>query len=206
MNLPIPTNSIGGLALAAIFGLIFGILLNKGRVTDYNVIVNFFRLKDFTVIKIMLTAIVVGGIGVALMISAGWIDGYQVKPANLLGVILGSGIFGIGMAIYGYCPGTGIAAVATGRLHALVGLFGMLAGGIAYALSYSWVKESVLGVWSYGNLRLPDVIAFPTAIWWLIIAGGASVLFLVIESLKRGNSKLHSKHSQSRETSVDSLH
>ena len=64
MNLPFPKDSIGGLALAALFGLIFGILLNKGRVTDYNVIVNLFRLKDFTVLKIMLTAIVVGGLGV----------------------------------------------------------------------------------------------------------------------------------------------
>ena len=62
MNLPIPKDSASGLALTSLFGLVFGILLKKGRVTDYNVIVNFVRLKDFTVFKIMLTAIVVGGI------------------------------------------------------------------------------------------------------------------------------------------------
>ena len=51
MNLPIPTSSFAGLILAAIFGLIIGVLLQKGRVSDYNVIVNFFRLRDMTVLK-----------------------------------------------------------------------------------------------------------------------------------------------------------
>jgi hypothetical protein len=41
-------------------------------------------------------------LGVAAMVGVGWIEGYQVKPANLLGVALGSGIFGVGMALWGY--------------------------------------------------------------------------------------------------------
>ncbi|MBK1830993.1 YeeE/YedE family protein [Verrucomicrobiaceae bacterium R5-34] len=185
MNIPIAKDSIEGLVLAATFGLVFGVLLNKGRVTDYNVIVNLFRLKDFTVMKIMLTAIVVGGIGVALMINGGLIEGYQVKPANLLGVIIGSGIFGVGMALYGYCPGTAVAAIATGRLHALMGLFGMLVGGIAYALSFSWVKEHILNVWSQGKVRLPDVTAIPTAGWWVILVAIAATAFTLIEKMSK---------------------
>ena len=74
MNLPISTSSTGGLILSAVFGLVFGVLLQKGGVTNYNVIVNFFRLRDLTVLKVMLTAIVVGGIGVASMMAAGWIE------------------------------------------------------------------------------------------------------------------------------------
>jgi len=181
MNLPISTNSTGGLALAAILGLIFGILLNKGRVTDYNVIVNLFRLKDFTVVKIMMTAIVVGGIGVFAMMNMGWIEGYHIKDANLLGVALGSGIFGVGMALYGYCPGTAVAAIATGRLHAVVGFFGMIAGGIAYALSFGWVKENILGVWSYGKVRIPDLSGISEGLWWVILTTGTLALFFVIE-------------------------
>jgi hypothetical protein len=49
------------LAIAVFFGFLFGFLLQRGRVTDYNVIVNQFRLRDFTVLKVMLTAILVGG-------------------------------------------------------------------------------------------------------------------------------------------------
>lgn len=176
MNLPIPKDSTTGLILSAAFGLIFGILLNKGRVTDYNVIVNLFRLKDFTVVKIMLTAIIVGGLGVFAMKGMGLIEGYQIKPANLLGVGLGSAIFGVGMALLGYCPGTGVAAMATGRLHALVGFFGMIAGGIIYAFSYAWIKANILNVADLGKVRLPDVTGVPTMGWWaiiILIAGGA---------------------------------
>ena len=95
--------------------------------TDYNVIVNQFRLRDFTVLKIMITAIVVGGIGVLVLKNAGHAN-YYIKEANLLGVALGAALFGIGMVIYGYCPGSALAAIGTGSLHALVGAVGMLLG------------------------------------------------------------------------------
>ncbi len=152
-----------------VFGIIFGILLNKGRVTDYNVIVNLFRLKDFTVIKIMLTAIVVGGIGVFAMQGIGWIEGYHIKDTNLLGIFLGSGIFGVGMALYGYCPGTAVAAIATGRLHALVGFFGMLFGGVIYAFSYTWIKANILNVGQLGKVRLDEVTPIPSSVWWMFL-------------------------------------
>ena len=181
MNLPIPKESASGLLIAALFGLFFGVLLNKGRVTDYNVIVNLFRFKDWTVVKIMLTAIVVGGIGVSIFISVGWVEGYAVKDTNLLGVALGSLIFGAGMALYGYCPGTAIAAIATGRLHALVGFFGMLLGGVAYALSYGWVKDAILSVGQMGKVRLPDVTGLPTGVWLALLAVIAGVVFTIIE-------------------------
>ena len=185
MNIPIPKDSPGGLLFAALFGILFGVLLNKGRVTDYNVIVNFFRLKDLTVLKIMLTAIVVGGLGVFAMMGAGWIEAYQVKSANLLGVALGSALFGIGMALYGYCPGTGVAAVATGRLHALVGFFGMIAGGIAYAMSHGWINEHILQVWTMGKVRLPELTGIPTTIWWVVLTVASLALFIKLERGRR---------------------
>src|SRR5678815_2038077 len=101
MNLPIQGNA--ALWLAVVFGLVFGFLLHRGGVTDYNVIVNQFRLKDFTVAKIMFAAIVVGGAGVLMLHKLGYAQ-YQIKPANLLGVSLGATLFGIGMVLYGYCP------------------------------------------------------------------------------------------------------
>ncbi len=186
MNLPIPTNSTGGLLLAGVFGLLFGALLQKGRVTDYNVIVNFFRLRDLTVLKIMLTAIVVGGIGVASMLGLGLIEGYHIKETRLLGLVLGSALFGIGMVIYGYCPGTGVAAVATGSLHALVGFGGMIAGGVAYALSYGWIKSAILGVGDYGKVRLGEVTGMPDALLLGLLAIIAIALFALLERKRRG--------------------
>ncbi|MDF1741346.1 MAG: YeeE/YedE thiosulfate transporter family protein [Verrucomicrobiales bacterium] len=182
MNLPIPKDSTAGLILSAVFGLIFGVLLNKGRVTDYNVIVNLFRLKDFTVVKIMFTAIIVGGLGVFVMKGAGLIGEYQIKAADLLGVALGSAIFGVGMALLGYCPGTGVAAMATGRLHAVVGFFGMIAGGIVYAFSYTWIKANILSIGAMGKVRLSDVTGVPDIAWWVILVAIAAGVFYLLET------------------------
>lgn len=180
MNLPFSTSSTAGLVLAAVFGLIFGILLNKGQVTNYNVIVNLFRFRDWTVLKIMLTAIVVGGIGVFGMMSAGILEGYHIKDTNLLGLILGGALFGVGMVVYGYCPGTGVAAIATGSLHALVGFAGMVVGGVVYALTYPWVKANILSVGALGKVRLPEATSIPEFVYWIAIVAIALTLFRVL--------------------------
>lgn len=185
MNLPFSTSSPAGLFIAGVLGLVFGILLNKGRVTDYNVIVNLFRLRDLTVVRVMLTAIVVGGLGVFAMMSFGWLEGWHIKDANLLALALGGGLFGIGMALYGYCPGTGVAAIATGSLHALVGFLGMIAGGIVYAFAFPWLKEHVIGVGAVGKVRLSEVTPIPDFAWWAVLAVGVVFLFRFLSKIDR---------------------
>lgn len=180
MNLPI--TGTASLFLAVLFGAIFGFLLHRGRVTDYNVIVNQFRFKDFTVLKVMLTAILVGGIGVLALHQAGYAQ-YDIKPAQMLGVILGSALFGVGMVLYGYCPGTGVAAIATGSIHALVGAAGMLVGGILYALSFNWVKAHILPIADLGKARLSTLTNIPDWAWFLLLAAIAATVFTLLERL-----------------------
>ena len=163
----------GGLALALLIGLAFGFLLHRGRVTSCDVIENQFRLEDHTVLKVMLTAIIVGGVGVMLLVDGGFAK-YAPKDANLLGVAIGAVLFGVGMVFYGYCPGTGLAAIATGSIHALVGALGMIAGGILFALSFDWVKANILTVGAYGKIRLPDITGISAPVWF----AGLTVLAL----------------------------
>lgn len=155
------------LGSALVFGIIFGFLLHRGGVTDFDVIVRLFQFRDFTVLKVMMTAIAVGGVGIALLLGQELAQ-LHIKPTNLLAVGLGAAIFGVGMVLYGYCPGTGLAALATGRLDALAGLVGMLVGGIAYALSYDWIAAHILPVGAYGKLRLPELLGLPE---WACYAG-----------------------------------
>jgi uncharacterized membrane protein YedE/YeeE len=171
------------LILAILFGGIFGFLLHKGNVVNYNVIVNQFRLKDFTVVRVMLTAVIVGGIGVYLLNQAGLAQ-YHIKSADLLGVVLGSALFGVGMVLYGYCPGTGVAAIGTGSTHALVGGVGMIVGGILYALNFSWIKENILTVWSYGKVRLPEITGIPEPIFWIVLPLFGLVVFRMINKFQ----------------------
>lgn len=86
----------------------------------------------------------------------------------MLGVVLGAVLFGIGMVLYGYCPGTGVAALATGSLHALVGFAGMLVGGVLYALSFTWVEAHIQKVAALGKVRLPDLTGVPDWGWFVI--------------------------------------
>ena len=168
------------LALPLIMGFIFGFLLNRGRVTDCNVIEGQFRLSDFTMVKVMLPAMIVGGLGVLALTRMGEAH-YYIKDANLLGVALGAALFGVALVFYGYCPGTGLAAVGAGSLHALVGVFGMLAGAILYAFSYGWIKAHILNVWAYGKIRLPEITGVPDLVWFGAVGIIAVALFIWVE-------------------------
>ena len=178
MNFPISAETARWLAIP--MGILFGVLLHRGGVANYNVIVNQFRFKDFTVLKIMFTAIIVGGLGVLVLKGMGHAQ-YHIKPANMLGVVLGAALFGVGMVLYGYCPGTGVAAMATGSLHALVGFGGMLLGGVFYALSFTWVEANIQKVGALGKLRLPDVTGVPDWGWFGILIAMAAVIFWLLE-------------------------
>jgi hypothetical protein len=174
MNFPLSSEAAVWAAIP--LGMLFGVLLHRGGVADYDVIVNQFRLRDFTVLKIMFTAIVVGGLGVWSLHAFGFAQ-YHIKPANLLGVILGAALFGVGMVLYGYCPGTGVAAMATGSLHAATGFAGMLAGSVLYALTYPWVETHIQKTWAFGKLRLPDWSGLPEVVWWTLLMLVAAGVF-----------------------------
>ncbi|MDY7108154.1 MAG: YeeE/YedE thiosulfate transporter family protein [Planctomycetota bacterium] len=173
----------GTLLMGALTGLIFGFLLQKAHVTRFSVIAGQFLLKDFTVLKVMLTAVVVGAIGIYGMLLLGLLEPGQmhIKNATLLGNAVGGVIFGIGMAVLGYCPGTGVAAIGDGSRHAIAGLIGMLAGAGVYAEVYPSMKSSILGVGEFGEATLAT--ATHLSPWWFIAALAviAVVLFLILE-------------------------
>jgi hypothetical protein len=173
------------IALGALTGLIFGFLLQKGGVTRYNVIVNQFRFRDFTVLKTMLTAIVVGSIGVYGMLQAGMIPGLSVKAAELAMNAGGGLIFGVGMVLLGYCPGTALAAVGQGSRDAIVGIVGALVGAVLYTESYPFLSRTVEPVAKFGKITLPEITHLSP---WVLIGGLAAVavgVFLWIERAER---------------------
>ncbi|WP_414663548.1 YeeE/YedE thiosulfate transporter family protein [Horticoccus sp. 23ND18S-11] len=179
-----PVTGSTALVAAVALGAVFGVLLHRGGVANYNVIVNQFRFRDFTVLKIMMTAIIVGGLGVLALNSAG-LANYHIKAANMLGIVIGAAIFGVGMVLYGYCPGTAIAAAASGSIHAVVGLAGLLVGGTLYAFSFPWIAKHILPVGALGKVRLPDVSGVPALVWFAALIAIALTVFVLIERTER---------------------
>ncbi|MGD8490891.1 MAG: YeeE/YedE thiosulfate transporter family protein, partial [Anaerolineae bacterium] len=137
-----------------VFGIVFGFLLQKGGVTKYDVILGQLLLEDFTVIKIMLSAVVTGMIGIHLMKSLGWIE-LNPKSGSWGKNAIGGLIFGLGFALLGYCPGTIAGAIGNGYLDALVGgLAGILLGSGLLAAVYPRLRSGILRKGDFGNLTL----------------------------------------------------
>lgn len=145
------------LVLGLVFGVIFGFLLQKGGVARYEVLMGQFLLTDFTVIKIMLTAIIVGMLGIFALRARGLVT-LHVKPTHYAANAAGGLLFGVGLGLLGYCPGTGVAALGQGNYDALAGILGLMAGSYVYAETSASLAAGILTIGSRGRIMLPDVL------------------------------------------------
>lgn len=125
--------------LIFIFGFLFGALLQSARLNKYNTISGMARLEDFTVAKAIAVAVGVGAVLLSVEIGLG-LASWHLKPLLLSGIIVGGLIFGAGMAILGYCPGTLPVSLGEGSLDALVGIIGGVAGGLVYSLIQPFIQ------------------------------------------------------------------
>lgn len=129
------------LILAIIIGGAFGFVLDRVGATNPNYIINMLRLKDLHLMKVILLAIGFSSMLVFAGIALGLVDAghLSVKDAYW-GVFVGGAILGVGFAVAGYCPGTGLTAAAAGRKDAIVFAIGGLLGAFAYMLTYEHTK------------------------------------------------------------------
>ena len=153
-----PRGAVTGkkLLTAILFGFAFGFLLQKGAAGKYNVLLGQLLLQDFTVLKIMVTAIVVGMIGVFTLHHFAKVN-LHLQPTKIGAQIIGGLIFGVGIALIAYCPGTGAAALGQGSWDALFGMAGLVAGSYLFAELSGWLKETVETWGNKGKITLADV-------------------------------------------------
>ena len=114
-------------------GFLFGAILQSAKLNRFDTISGMATLGNYKVAKAIALAIGVGVILLNLEIGLG-LASYHIKPFLLGGIVLGGLIFGTGMAILGYCPGTVMVSAGEGSLDAMVGILGGLAGGLIYTL------------------------------------------------------------------------
>jgi len=143
--------------LGLVTGLAFGFFLQKGRVLRYDKQVSAMLFKDMTILKFMLSAIIVGMFGILAMNDLEIIK-LSHKAMNVGGVVIGGALFGIGWAVMGYCPGTSVGAIGEGRWHAIFGVIGMIAGAAVYAELFPFFKSTVLTWADFGKIGLPEAL------------------------------------------------
>ena len=120
--------------LAIPIGIVFGYALFHAGFTDSRRIAWAFYFKDVGVPVVMFSAIVTGMVGLWGLSLLGLLDISLVYmlPTYLVPMAVGGVLFGVGMVIGGYCPGTAIAAVATGKLDGVVFVGGFLIGSLVF--------------------------------------------------------------------------
>ncbi len=159
--------------LILISGFLFGALLQSAKLNKYNTISGMARLEDFTVAKAIAVAVGVGAILLSIEIGLGYAS-WHLKPLLLAGIVVGGLIFGAGMAILGYCPGTLPISLGEGSVDALIGIIGGIAGGIVYTL----IQPSVQGMLGpdLGKLSLQSALGEGLLYYMLVFVFGLALV------------------------------
>ena len=169
--------------LGLITGILFGALLQQGRVLRFEKQVGALLFRDMTIFKFMLSAVLVGMVGIHILSAAGLIA-LSIKGAAVPANLLGGLFFGGGWALMGYCPGTSLGAIGEGRWHAVWAILGMLLGAALFAEVYPLLAESVLSWGSLGKLTLAGVLGVSPWVVIPVLALGYFAFFVFVE--KRG--------------------
>ena len=175
-----PVPAVSNLIAGALFGLVFGFLLQKGGVGKFNVLIGQLLLQDWTVAKVMLTAIVVGMIGVFTLHHFAKVN-LHIKPTRIGANIIGGLLFGAGFALMGYCPGTAAVALGQGSWDTLFGMGGLIAGSWIFAELSGWTKLTIETWGDLGKVLLPDLLHVPRGLFVLGFATALTVLLVLLE-------------------------
>jgi uncharacterized protein len=181
----------GGLAVALGIGLAFGFFLERAGLGSARKLSAQFQLTDFTVLKVMFTAIVTASLGIFWLSRFGALDlaRVYVPETYLIPQLVGGAVFGAGFVIAGLCPGTACVSAATGRGDGVAVVGGLLLGILAYGAMHP-VVERFASSTPRGTFTLPELLG---------ASHGVTVLILVVVALAafRGAEWLESRRTAS---------
>jgi hypothetical protein len=176
-----------GLAIAVLFGLAFGFVLERAGFGRAQKLVGQFYGYDMSVLKVMFTAIATAMIGAVILSAAGVLDLEAVQlryPTFLWPMVVGGLVLGAGFVVSGYCPGTSVVATASGKLDGLATVAGAMVGAVAYA-----ELEPALGAFPesgrLGAITLPQWLGLPAPAVAAAVALVAAAAFLGATRVER---------------------
>lgn len=155
--------------IAVLLGFGFGFVLERAGFGSGCKLTAQFRLTDWSVFKVMFTAIVFAAVGMYVFDLAGLMEAESVYVPipYMWAIAVGGALIGAGFAVGGYCPGTAAVGLVTGRLDALVFFAGILIGTYVFAAFFpQFDLLTTAGEFTKGD-RLPEALGVPE---WLVLA------------------------------------
>jgi uncharacterized protein len=172
----LPLND-AGMWSGLVCGVLFGWVLESAGFGSPCKLTGQFRLSDWSVLKVMFTAIVVAAAGLLIFQVMGWMaaDAVFVPSAMVAAAAVGGLLVGAGFAVGGYCPGTSVVGFFSGRLDAGVFLLGLLLGTLAFAGLYGPAMEALMNAAEVmAGDTVPD--AWGIAPWVLVLGMAAALV------------------------------
>ncbi len=157
-------------------GLLFGAALFLAGLANPDKMVGALRMKDLHAMRVIGTFVVVGLVGTTVLDVAFGAANFSIKPAAIASILVGGSLLGAGMGLTGYCPGTGLACAAAGRLDALVAVGGMLVGAAVFIFVYPLVAVPLDSVANLGKQTLPELTGLSRSVLTLAVAVPVSAL------------------------------
>lgn len=192
MTGPLYLNEVIGvhtsLFVAIGIGVLFGFVLERAGFGDSRNLTSIFYFRDMRVLRVMFSALVTAMLGLVILNRLGFFDYSLLLDYSLLKTyfwpqLVGGVLFGLGFVVGGYCPGTAVVGVASGKIDSIVFLIGMIVGIDIFALGMplwgAFYKSSDMGritLWQYFGTSMETMAEIIT-----IAALGAFVMAWLAE-------------------------
>ncbi|HEX2076328.1 MAG TPA: YeeE/YedE thiosulfate transporter family protein [Longimicrobium sp.] len=176
----------GGFAVALGAGIAFGWCLERAGLGSARKLAGQFYARDFTVLKVLFSAIVTAMLGLFWLAELGVVDPARiyVPPTWLLPQAVGGALFGVGMVAGGLCPGTSCVAAAAGRRDGAAVMGGMLVGILLFAAAFPRL-ERLYESTPAGTLTIPDLLRVPSGAVVAAVVAMALGAFALAEWIER---------------------
>lgn len=176
--------------VGVVLGFFFGFFLERAGFSSARKLTDQFYFKDFSVLKVMFTAIIVAMLGVTYLSLLGWLNFSQlyISPTFIWPQLLGGILLGAGFIVGGYCPGTSVVAAAIGKIDGLLFIVGVLIGIFGFGAAVPTFSHFYMSG-SLGALTIPQWLNFNAGVVAFVVTVIALAAFWAAEKCE-GNWQL----------------